>query len=51
MSEFTTAKIAELARDARLSYILQPENPFILEDLMTFAELVVKVFIQDKNHD
>ena len=35
-------RIRELAKEAGLSYVIVPTNPYIKEDLTKFAELIVK---------
>lgn len=35
-------RIKKLAIDARLSYVMTPDRPYIEEDLQKFAELVVR---------
>ena len=35
-------RIKEFAEQARLSYVMTPDKPYIMEDLEKFAELIVK---------
>ena len=35
-------RIEKFAEEAKLSYVMVPNNPFIKEDLQKFAELIIK---------
>jgi hypothetical protein len=39
-------RIEKLVKEAGLSYVMVPTNPYIKEDLTKFTELIIQEFIQ-----